>query len=64
MNRPCRNADARAWFVNGLLHRKHGQAIEYKDGSKSWYHEGNLYYLEKSHREPRRSPFPGLEEHP
>ena len=29
------------WYQNGQLHRVDGPAIEYSDGSKKWYIEGN-----------------------
>ena len=25
------------WWVNGILHREDGPAIEYNDGGKEWY---------------------------
>ena len=25
------------WWLNGVLHRENGPAIEYEDGTKEWY---------------------------
>jgi hypothetical protein len=39
-----RNGD-KWWFLDGLIHREDGPAIEYTDGTKLWYLNG------KPHRE-------------
>jgi hypothetical protein len=31
------------WFLNGVLHRHDGPAIEHSDGSKIWYLNGKLH---------------------
>jgi hypothetical protein len=32
------------WFLNDLLHREDGPAIEWIDGSKEWFLNGKLVY--------------------
>ena len=32
--------DYTAWFLNNLLHREDGPAIEWADGSREWYWRG------------------------
>jgi len=39
------------WYLNGILHREDGPAMEYADGTKYWYRNG------KRHREDG----PGIE---
>jgi hypothetical protein len=29
--------DSKHWWLNGLLHREDGPAVEYADGTKYWY---------------------------
>ena len=31
------------WWLNGMLHREDGPAIEYTDGAVSWYLNGQCY---------------------
>ena len=31
----------KAWFLNGLKHREDGPAIEFANGTKIWYLNGN-----------------------
>ena len=31
------------WFLNDVLHRENGPAIETPDGAKLWYFHGNLH---------------------
>jgi|SRR5579859_1064158 len=31
------------WYLNGLLHREDGPAVEYTDGTKEWYLHGQLH---------------------
>ena len=31
------------WYLNGLLHRKDGPALEYANGDKLWYLNGLLH---------------------
>ena len=31
-----------SWYINGLRHRENGPAIEYHNGDKEWYYNGNL----------------------
>ena len=33
----------RRWFVNGMLHRTDGPAIEWRDGDRWWYKDGQLH---------------------
>jgi hypothetical protein len=33
-------ADYKVWYINGKYHREDGPAIEYTDGSKEWYING------------------------
>ena len=33
--------NVKEWYVNGKLHREDGPAVEWEDGSKSWYVNGN-----------------------
>lgn len=43
----CSNDDnflTKAWWENGVRHRINGPAIEYSNGDKYWYVEGNLHY--------------------
>jgi|JI10StandDraft_1071094.scaffolds.fasta_scaffold2634791_2 hypothetical protein len=34
----------RHWYKNNNLHREDGPAIEYADGTKYWYLEGDSYF--------------------
>jgi len=34
------------WYLNGLLHRKDGSAIIWKDGSKFWYLNGKRHRID------------------
>ena len=34
------------WFLNGLLHREDGPALEYHDGTNYWYINGLLHRLD------------------
>ena len=34
---------AKEWFLNDVLHREDGPAIETPDGEKLWYLHGNLH---------------------
>ena len=36
---------SKEWYLNGLLHREDGPAVEYADGDKYWY------LNDKRHRE-------------
>jgi len=40
----------REWWIEGLLHRTDGPAIEYDNGDYAWYIEG-VYLSRKSHHE-------------
>lgn len=31
------------WFLNGILHREDGPAIEWPHGAKDWYFHGDLH---------------------
>ena len=31
------------WWLNGLLHRENGPAVEYASGYKYWYLNGKIY---------------------
>lgn len=42
-------ANDKFWYKNESFHREDGAAIEYSDGTKSWYYEGN--YLNVSSQE-------------
>jgi hypothetical protein len=33
----------KCWYLNGLLHREDGPAIEYGNGDKYWYLNGKLH---------------------
>ena len=33
----------RRWFLNGVIHRENGPAVEYASGSKAWYLNGELH---------------------
>ena len=33
----------KAWYLNGVLHREDGPAIEYTNGTKAWYLNGKLH---------------------
>jgi len=35
--------DSTEWYLDGLLHRHDGPAIEYKNGDKEWYKRGKLH---------------------
>ena len=35
--------DKTEWFLNGLIHRENGPAVEYADGDKSWYQNGQRH---------------------
>lgn len=36
--------DRSEWYKNGVLDRENGEPqVEYKDGTKLWYHEGEIY---------------------
>jgi hypothetical protein len=37
------DSGTRHWFVNDILHRTDGPAVEYADGSRFWYLNGNLH---------------------
>jgi len=37
---PAHAAPCKAYYVNGLLHRDHGPAIEWSNGTKEWYRFG------------------------
>jgi len=37
------SAGNKCWYLNGVLHREGGPAIEYYDGDKSWYLNGVLH---------------------
>jgi hypothetical protein len=39
------------WWVNGLLHRTDGPAIEWSDGDKDWYINGLLHRTDGPARE-------------
>jgi hypothetical protein len=41
---------AKYWYLNDVIHREDGPAIEYADGSKYWYLE-NVDYTESGHKE-------------
>jgi hypothetical protein len=34
-----------AYYVNGLLHREDGPAIEHPDGTTAWYLKGNCHRI-------------------
>jgi hypothetical protein len=34
------SADKTKWYLNGQLHREDGPAVEYTDGDKSWFLNG------------------------
>ena len=34
---------SKSWFLNGLLHRENGPAVEYDNGDKEWYLNGKLH---------------------
>jgi hypothetical protein len=44
---------ARVWMTRCGYHRRHGPAIEYNDGTKSWYYDGVHYLYEDSFGELR-----------
>ncbi len=31
------------WYLNGVLHREDGPAVEYSDGTCQWWVNGNLH---------------------
>ena len=35
--------DSKFWYLNGILHREDGPAVEYADGSKYWVLNGKLH---------------------
>jgi len=35
--------DCTEWFLNGVLHRENGPALEWANGSKFWYKEGKFH---------------------
>jgi len=37
------NDNCTEWFLNGVLHRENGPAVEWLNGDKSWYKEGELH---------------------
>ena len=36
----------KAWWLNGLLHREDGPAVEDSDGNKSWYLNGKCHRVD------------------
>jgi hypothetical protein len=38
----------RVWTKQDRFHRRHGPAVEYSNGIKSWYYEGVHYLYEDS----------------
>ena len=44
----CRVTDGAVYYYNarGQIHRAHGPAVEYSDGSKYWYQDGRLHRLD------------------
>ena len=34
------NKGTKRWYINGKLHRKDGPAVEYEDGYKAWWING------------------------
>jgi hypothetical protein len=50
-NRPTCKVDqfgSKEWYLNDVLHRENGPAIEWYDGMQSWYLNGK-YYCEDGH---------------
>jgi len=50
-NRPTCKVDqfgSKEWYLNDVLHREDGPAIEWYDGMQSWYLNGK-YYCEDGH---------------
>ena len=46
MSQPKMKVDpngTKEWFLNDVLHREDGPAIETPDGAKLWYFHGNLH---------------------
>ena len=43
----------RAWYINDVLHREDGPAIEYANGNRYWYINGKEYTEEDYERELR-----------
>jgi len=41
------------WYVNGKFHRTDGPAIEYSNGSKFWYLNGNELSQKEYHKTNR-----------
>lgn len=64
-----RSGAIKEWFLDGVLHREDGPAIEYPDGSKEWYVNGvrtkvewadggtKFWWEERDEREARREEF-------
>jgi hypothetical protein len=36
----------KCWYVNGILHREDGPAVEWPSGTKCWYVNGRLHRLD------------------